>query len=96
MGKDKNNPKANDKELIVLDIVEHDTIAALEYLLSLCHENRVAGIIFAVAIKQAKTRHHICGSTGRLATNLVEAAGVGGMLSLKLTQEALEQAIGSR
>lgn len=96
MVKDKSKGKEIEKELIVLDIVEHDTIAALQYLLGLCDENRVAGIIFAVALKKERTRPHICGSTGRLATNMVEAAGVGGMLSLKLTQEALEQAIGPK
>lgn len=85
-----------EQELIALDFIEHDTIAALDYLRGLCDQNRVAGMVFAIALKQSRSRNHICGATGRLATNLVEASGVGAMMSLKLTQEALEQAIGPK
>ena len=79
------------KELIVLDVVEHDTVAALEYLLTLCAKNKVAGLIFGVALKNERTHAHLCGATGRLATDLVEAAGVGSMLHMKLTKQAVER-----
>jgi hypothetical protein len=78
------------KELIMLDFTEQDTLAALEYLMSLCRDNKVAGMVFAVSMKHKRAHPHLCGATGRLATDLVEAAGVGSMLNMKLTQEALE------
>lgn len=84
------------KQLIVLDVVEHDTVAALNYILALCNENKVAGMVFALALKNDRQHPHLCGATGRLATDLVEAAGVGSMLNLKLTQEAMEQSMGGK
>lgn len=86
----------NKKELIALDFTEHDTIAALEYLTSLCQENKVAGMVFAVMMKHKRVRQCLCGATGRLATDLVEAAGTSSMLNLKMTQDALEQSTSER
>lgn len=83
-------PTNKGKELIALDFTEHDTVALLEYLLGLCKENRVAGMVYAVSLKHARKHPHFCGSTGVLATDLVKAAGVGAMLQLKLSQEAME------
>lgn len=78
------------KELIELDFTEHDTIALLEYLITLCNENRVSGMIYAVSLKHARKHQHYCGSTGVLASDLVKAAGVGAMLHLKLSRDAME------
>lgn len=83
----------NDHQLIELDFTEHDTIAALDYLRQITEAGQVAGMIFAVTMKQSRKHHHLCGQTGRMATHLVEAAGLAGMLNLKITQEALEQAM---
>lgn len=73
-----------------IDLPDHDTIHALEYLLTLSKEGRIAGIVFAIALKNERRHPHLCGATGRLASNQVEAAGVSAMLHLKLSQESLE------
>ena len=66
------------KSITTLDFHEHDTSAALSLLLQMVEENRVAGIVFAVAMKRGEAP--LFGATGRLASNDIEAAG----LSLKL------------
>ena len=76
-----------------IDIPDHDTIHALEYLLTLARENRIAGMIFALSMKNERRHPHLCGATGRLAANQAEAAGVASMLHLKLSQESLDASI---
>ena len=80
-------------EIIELDFTEHDTMAALEFLRQITESGQVAGMIFAVTMKRSRKHHHLCGQTGRMATHLVEAAGLANMLNLKITQEALEQSM---
>lgn len=83
----------NDSEIIALDFTEHDTLAALDFLRQITESGQVSGMIFAVAMKRSRKHHHLCGQTGRMATHLVEAAGLADMLNLKIAQEALEQAV---
>lgn len=80
-----------DRELVELDFTEHDTVAMLELLLTYCRQNRIAGIVYAVSLKHGRTRDAICGTTGRLADNAIEAAGLASMLSYKLSREAVEK-----
>lgn len=72
-----------------IDFTEHDTIAALRFIISMCEKNEVAGLVFAITMKHKRTHPHLFGATGRLASDTVEAAGVSSMLSLKMAQEAL-------
>ena len=76
-----------------IDLPDNDTIHALEYLLTLAKENRIAGIVLALSLKNERAHHHLCGATGRLASNQVEAAGVASMLFLKLAQESLDASV---
>lgn len=78
-------------DLIKIDFTEHDTIALLELLISMCKENRVSGMVYAVSLKHGRTRDAICGTTGRLADNVIEAAGLAAMLSHKINQESVEK-----
>ena len=80
-----------DKKLIALDFVEHDTAAALNLLMSMVQEGRVAGIVFAVQMKHQRTHPRMFGATGRLASNLAEGAGLATMLNCQIAHEALEQ-----
>lgn len=76
-------------KITTIDFTEHDTIAALQYMISLCEKNEVAGMVFALALKHKRDHPHLCGATGRLASDTVEAAGIASMLNLKMTQDAL-------
>ncbi len=78
-------------KLIQLDFTEQDTVAMLEMLITYCKENRVGGIIYAVSLKHGRTSTAICGATGRLADDAIEAAGLASMLNFKLSQEAVEK-----
>lgn len=79
------------RKLIELDFTEKDTVALLEMLINMCNENRVGGIIYAVSLKHDRTRDAICGSTGRLADDVVEAAGLAAMLAHTLSRDAIER-----
>lgn len=81
----------SNNNLIDLDFTEHDTVALLEMLLSYCKKNRVGGIIYAVSLKHRRPSMAICGATGRLADDAIEAAGLASMLSFRLTQDAIEK-----
>lgn len=76
-----------------IDLQDHDTLHALNYLIQLVEANKVSGMVFALAIKNDRQHPHLCGATGRLAANSVEAAGISSMLHLKLTQDALDTSI---
>lgn len=85
------------KQLISLDFTEHDTIGLLELMLSMCKENKVSGMIYAVSIKgPVRTNDVICGATGKLADNGVMAAGLASMLSVKFANDAIQASIASR
>jgi hypothetical protein len=76
-------------KIITLDFVEHDTIAALQYLIGAAKNNQVAGMVFAVSMKHGRGQP-LFGATGRSATNTVEAAGMASMLHCQLTRYAIE------
>lgn len=73
-------------EIIELDLHEHDTVDALQYLLQLCNENKVSGMVFAATLKGSSP---VFGTTGRLASNGIEAAGLAAILEAQLTQPYL-------
>lgn len=78
------------KEVILLDFVEHDSIAALKFLMSKFEANEASGMVFALKLKH---KHHspcFTGATGTLATNAFEGAGVAGVLHLQMAQHANE------
>lgn len=77
----------HNNKLIVLDVHEHDTAAALTYLLRLVEENRVSGMVFAVM--QRHGARPIFGATGRCASNDIEAAGLSAILEDQFTQPYL-------
>lgn len=80
---------ANDtKELIALDFVEHDSIAALRYLIDLFENNKASGMIFAVSLKHKRKHPRLIGATGSLAGNAIEAAGISGVLHLEMVRNA--------
>lgn len=81
------SPKKPPPELIALDMHEHDTIAALTYLLKLAEGGHIAGIVYGAVPKRGA--RPIFGATGRLATNNVEACGVAAILEDQFTQEYL-------
>lgn len=82
---------ANDeKELITLDFVEYDSVAALKFLIGLFEQNKASGLVFAVALKHKRKHPRITGVTGSLANNLIEAAGLAGVLHLEMVTQALE------
>lgn len=85
------------KHLITLDFTEHDTIGLLELLLSLCHENKISGMVYAVTMK-SPTRGNdvICGATGKLADNPVQAAGLASMLSTRFATDAIAASVADR
>lgn len=78
------------KELIALDFVEHDSIAALRYLIDLFEKNKASGMIFAVTLKHQRKHPRLTGATGGLASNLIEAAGVAGVLHLEMVRYAAD------
>lgn len=75
------------KEVILLDFVEHDSIAALQYLISKFEKNEASGMVFALKLKH-KAPACFVGATGTLATNVFEGAGVAGLLHLQMVQHA--------
>ncbi|MCK9193972.1 MAG: hypothetical protein M0P19_08885 [Nevskia sp.] len=77
--------------LVEIDQTEHDTIAMLEMLLDYCKQNKVSGIIYAVSLKHRRSSTAICGATGWLADDAIQAAGLASMLSHKFSQEAVEK-----
>ena len=76
-----------DKDVILLDFIEHDSIAALKFLISKFEKNEASGMVFALKMKH---RRGPCftGATGTLASNAYEGAGVAGVLHLQLAQHA--------
>ena len=77
----------NKTTLVVLDIHERDTAAALSYLQDMVEQNRVAGMVFAVMMKRGEKPKF--GATGRLALNDIEAAGLSAILEDQFTQPYL-------
>lgn len=79
------------KQLVSLDFTEYDTIQLLEMLITMCHDNRVAGMVYAVSLKHGTTarRDVICGATGKLADDHVQAAGLTAMLNHKFSMDAI-------
>lgn len=75
------------KEVILLDFVEHDSIAALEFLIEKFKKNEASGMVFALKLKH-KGPSVFCGSTGTLASNIFEGAGISGLLHLQMVQYA--------
>lgn len=76
------------KKMVSLDFHEHDTEAALNYIMSLVQEGQVSGMVFAVSIKRGRA---LFGSTGRVASNLPESAGLASMLQHQMCRNALER-----
>lgn len=76
--------------LVELDFVEHDTIAALKYLIDLFEKGEASGMIFSVKLKHKRKQHRLTGATGSLASNLNEGAGFAGVLHFQIVQQALE------
>lgn len=74
----------HNKELIELDFHEHDTVAALRYLIQQCDAGNISGIVFGCAMKRGK--RPMFGATGRLASNGIEAAGMAGILHNQLVK----------
>lgn len=79
---------ARDK-VIQISIPDTDTIHTLDYLLTLAKDDKIAGMVFGIAMKHERKYPHLCGATGRLARNRSDAVAISNMLSLKLTQELL-------
>jgi hypothetical protein len=77
-------------ELIKLDFVEHDSIAALKYLITVFEENRASGMVFALTMKHKTKTKHLTGVTGRLAGNVFEAAGLAAVLHLQMVRIATD------
>lgn len=75
-------------EIIQLDFVEHDSIAALKFLISKFENNEASGMVFALKLKHRHKNPTFTGSTGTLASNSLEGAGVAGLLHLQLVQQA--------
>lgn len=73
--------------IVSLDFVEHDTIAALQYLIQLTEDGHISGIVYGAVTKRGE--RPIFGATGRLATNNVEACGIAAILEDQFTQEYL-------
>lgn len=79
--------KTRNPEIIDLDFHEYDTIEAMRYIISLCERDLVAGVVFGVAMKRGQ--ENLYAATGRLASNVVEAAGVSAILRDRITQPVL-------
>jgi hypothetical protein len=67
---------------------EHDTAAALNYLMGLVQDGQVSGMVFAVRIKGG--RRYLFNATGSVASDPVSAAGLASMLSHQMSSAALE------
>lgn len=76
--------------LVQLNFIEHDTIAALKYLINLFELGDASGMIFSIKLKHKRKQHRLTGATGSLASNLNEGAGFAAVLHLQMTQQALE------
>lgn len=77
-----------DKDIVVLDFVEHDSIAALKFLISKFESNEASGMVFALKLKGKHHRPCFTGATGGLATNAFDGAGVASVLHLQMAQHA--------
>jgi TPP-dependent pyruvate/acetoin dehydrogenase alpha subunit len=75
------------KKFVALDFHEHDSAEALNYLMSLVQNDQMTGMVFAVSIKRGRS---LFGATGRVASNLPEAAGLASMLQHQMCRNALE------
>lgn len=79
-----------DKKVVLLDFVEHDSIATLKFLISKFEANEASGMVFALKLKHKHHSQCFTGATGTLASNVTEAAGVAGVLHLQMAQHANE------
>ena len=77
-------------DLIKLDFIEYDSIEALKFLKSVFQENRASGMIFALTMKHKAKNKHLTGATGRLANNVIEAAGLAAILHLQMVRNAAD------
>lgn len=77
-----------DRELVLLDFIEHDSIAALKFLISKFEKNEASGMVFALRLKNRGSSQCFTGATGTLATNVFEGAGVASLLHLHMAQHA--------
>lgn len=77
------------KEVVILDFREQDTMALLEYLMELCKQDRINGMVYAVALKRSKKHQILCGATGRMADDQMMAAAMASMLDHKLAHAAV-------
>lgn len=75
------------KVVIHLDFHEYDTAETLDHLQELVATGKVAGMIFAVAMKRGE--EPVFGATGRLARNSIEAAGYASVLADRFTEPYL-------
>ncbi len=82
------NNESNGPELILLDFVEHDSIAALRYLIRKFEDNEATGMVFALKLRGKHEHPHFTGATGTLAANLLEGAGIAGVLHLQMVKNA--------
>lgn len=82
---------ATKNNLSTLDFREHESIAGLRYLIQLCEDDQVSGIVFAVKLKRPRKRRHLYGTTGRLADNPDEALSLAALMFGHATREALER-----
>lgn len=79
---------------VVLDFSDPEIEHALDFIRGLHEQNKVSGMIFALTMRNDRQHPYLCGSAGRIARNHIEASGLSNMLQLKLTQEALDHALG--
>lgn len=77
-------------KLLELDFTEHDTIAALEYFLQMAKDDKIGGALVAISLRNKRKSDNVFAATGRLGTNLKEAAGLAGMLHYQMVHSALE------
>lgn len=77
-----------DKDIILLDFVEHDSIAALKLLIKKFEANEASGMVFALKLKHESGTPHFTGATGSLAAKPLEGAGLAGVLHLQMVQLA--------
>lgn len=77
-------------KILELDFTEHDTIAAFEHFLKMAREDKIAGALIAVALRNKRSSDHVFAATGRLGSNLTEAAGLAGLLHFQMVTSALQ------
>lgn len=80
-------PKNN---ITAIDFTERESIAGLRYLIQLCEDDQVSGIVFAVKLKHPRKRRHLYGTTGRLAANPDEALSLAAIMLGHATRHAIE------